>query len=456
MRWLLAAALGIAVIGRAEAQPSAAPAPRVIAPCTLTTDGLVLNTPNDAILPAGMQVSQPLTPVEMLEPTANDVKGEPIASAPDGGLESIVCAKCEVRGLGASWSSYDYLLWWPKSQPVPAMVSGNRFAPPVLGAPGTHLLIGGRSLGSAEQSGGRFTLGHSLNTENTLGIEGTYFFLGTRTLTTTASTVDYPQLGQVGVPYVDAFTNQPAAVVLARPAASLARIDVSTTTRAQGAEFNVVSSLVDSEHVRLRGLVGYRFLQIHEGLRSESTFVDSPTMGIPTTLGQVADQFDAHNRFNGGQLGLALDLSRGPVFVEFAGKVALGSNFEVVRIEGQTNTLYGYQPLPYGDSAASGIFAEPTNIGRFTRSAFAVVPEALVKFGWKTSDHGRFFVGYNFLYLSDAIRPGDQIDTTINSSQIRALGAAHAMVIGPDRPLPAVNRTDFWMQGLVLGLEGRY
>jgi len=455
MRWLLSAAIGFWGVGTLPAQPRVAPLPRPIAPCSLTAGGIVLNTTNEvANLPPGTLVSQPLTPVESLE-TAAIPEQENRTEAVAEDLENVLTARSEPRGLGDSWDNYEFLLWWPKSQPLPPMVAANRFSRPGLGSSDTHVLIGGRSLDPPDQAGGRFTLGRSFTTDNSLGLEATYFFLGTRTETASVRSLDYPQLGFLGVPFFDPVTRTPSAIVLASPGASSARIDVSTTTRAQGAEMNVVSCLVDRSNLRVRGLAGYRFLQVHEGLRSEAFFVNSPvSRGTPTTIGQIADQFDAHNRFNGGQLGLTFDVSRGSMFVEFVGKVALGTNFEVVRVEGQTNTLVGYQPLGLAESVPRGVFAEPTNIGRYTRSVFAVVPEAMLKVGLKLNERGRFFAAYNVLYLSDAVRPGDQIDTTVNPGQIQALGSPSHL--GPDRPLPTISRTDFWMQGLVLGLEGRY
>jgi hypothetical protein len=64
-------------------------------------------------------------------------------------------------------------------------------------------------------------------------------------------------------------------------------------------------------------------------------------------------------------------------------------------------------------------------------------------------------VGYNFLYLSDLVRPGDQIDRTLNPSQIPALNAGAAFA-NADRPHVLFSRTDFWTQGLLIGFETRY
>jgi hypothetical protein len=214
----------------------------------------------------------------------------------------------------------------------------------------------------------------------------------------------------------------------------------------QGAEANLVTNLVDAKDRRLNAIVGYRFLQVHEGVTVEQL------RATGTGFGPIYDQFDGHNRFHGAQLGLHADLSRGVVFCELTGKVALGRTFEVVKIEGATSLA------ALGTSEGSlpgGVFALPSNMGRMTRGEFAVVPEGIFKVGLKLSDLGRFYVGYNFLYLSEAARPGDQIDRTINPAQIPANGPV-TIFGGPDRPRAAIKSTDFWVQGLIVGLETRY
>ena len=101
-----------------------------------------------------------------------------------------------------------------------------------------------------------------------------------------------------------------------------------------------------------------------------------------------------------------------------------------------------------------GVLALPSNIGRTTENAFAVVPEGTFKIGLKLGDSGRFYVGYNFIYLSDAVRPGDQVDRTIAAVADPISQSGGGLVA--DRPRALFNRSDFWAQGLIIGLETRY
>jgi hypothetical protein len=225
----------------------------------------------------------------------------------------------------------------------------------------------------------------------------------------------------------------------------------------QGFEANAVANLFAGEHAKLHFVTGYRYFQVNEGLRVEQTYIESPAVRGHLLIGRAADQFDTANRFSGGQLGLHADLHRGPLFVELVGKVGFGGNFEVVRVNGETHTVAaGPVPGPaVHRSYQSGVYAQPGNTGRVTNMAFAVVPEGTFKIGLRCGECARLFAAYNFLYLSDAVRPGDQVDRTLNPAQVPLLTGVPATGLN-DRPRLGLNRSDFWVQGVVIGLEGRY
>ena len=124
-------------------------------------------------LGGGTTVSQPLTPVEIPPvdpPPVNTV--EPPKPEPVERVEAIQQQRHERRGpLGPSWDSMELLLWWPKAQPLPPLVTASRTgAPPILGQPATTLLIGNRSLDNQDIAGGRFTLGWAINDAQTTGL----------------------------------------------------------------------------------------------------------------------------------------------------------------------------------------------------------------------------------------------------------------------------------------------
>ena len=70
-------------------------------------------------------------------------------------------------------------------------------------------------------------------------------------------------------------------------------------------------------------------------------------------------------------------------------------------------------------------------------------PRVCFTVGRQIGDNLTVTVGYTFLYLSDVIRPGDQIDRTVNFQT-------------NDRPGVLFKETDFWLQGINVGLQWRF
>ena len=59
-------------------------------------------------------------------------------------------------------------------------------------------------------------------------------------------------------------------------------------------------------------------------------------------------------------------------------------------------------------------------------------------------------LGYSFIYWSRLARPGDQIDTDLNLSQLPP-----GPLAGAARPEFDMHFTDFWAHGLHVGLQYR-
>ena len=91
-----------------------------------------------------------------------------------------------------------------------------------------------------------------------------------------------------------------------------------------------------------------------------------------------------------------------------------------------------------------GVYAQPSNIGSYNRNELSAIPEVGVNVGCQLTAHLRALVGYSFLYIAEVVRPGDQIDRTVNLTQQNAGG-----LVGAARPQFAFNALDFRRKALV-------
>jgi hypothetical protein len=107
-------------------------------------------------------------------------------------------------------------------------------------------------------------------------------------------------------------------------------------------------------------------------------------------------------------------------------------------------------------TAVGGLLALPTNIGHFSRDRFSVVPEIGVNLGYQLTDHLRAYVGYNFLYWTNVVRPGAQIDRVLDVTLIPNFPVPGAVPTGQNRPMVPFKENDFWAQGINFGLEFRW
>lgn len=364
------------------------------------------------------------------------------------------------------WARGEYLFWWVKGAPLPfpLLTLGDSAGQGALGQPGTRVLVGGSPLDFDPASGGRFALGAWLDDCERLGIEGNYFFLGRRATDRSfqsdgqgqpLSAIPFFQVGS-GAGTNPLFTPTGAgetSTLVSAPGRFAGAAVFDLTTELQGAELNAVGRVYQSDNLTVELLGGFRYLNLREGFTLDTS---SPSLPPMTDVFVTRDRFDAHNSFYGGQLGARVEYALGKASLGLAGKVALGTMQEKVSISGAliTNDLNGFGPLQV---FPGGYLALPSNIGSYHTGRFAVVPEATLTVGYWLTARLRASVGYNFLYLSEVARPGNQIDRAINPLQAPAItGNPPAPLVGAARPAFAFRQDDFWAQGLNFGLEFRF
>ncbi len=372
--------------------------------------------------------------------------------------------------FGCAWVSADWLSWWVRSapSPIPLVTTGPPGTSGFLNAPGTSVVYGGTALGYPALFGGRFAAGFCDPTYQ-VGLEFNAFFLSTRSTNFLASSsaTGSPVLAR---PFVDAQLGLEDSQLISFPGAFAGGIAIDSSINMWGAEANLLRHKITHKYagdLKLAGacfdtdaLVGFRFVNLDESLGMTQVvnvlpggvagFAGAVVMS-PNSL-TIADQFRTRNNFYGGQVGFQSILKKGCCFAGVTGKIALGDTYQSANVVG-TTTL----STPAGAVATGpgGLFALPSNIGVHSKHAFSVIPEIGFNIGVEVFTHVRIYGGYNFLYWTDVVRPGDQLDRSINKTQLPS-SLSFGPLTGPVRPVTTLQNTDFWAQGINVGVAVRY
>jgi hypothetical protein len=197
---------------------------------------------------------------------------------------------------------------------------------------------------------------------------------------------------------------------------------------------------------RVDWTLGYRYMRLDERLRITEQLT-SVTNGTSAGF-DLADDIETENRFHGAELGLVWECYQGPWSCDMAWRFAFGSNRREVAING--NTISTGNGVTFSD--VGGLLALPSNIGTYSDDQFVVLPEFAVNLGYQIAPSVRLLVGYTFLYWGDVARPGDQIDSRVNTDLLPPSLQTTAMAF----PAFVLNDTNYWAQGLNFGIDWRW
>jgi hypothetical protein len=416
-------------------------------------------------------------PAPVPGPTINTLQPPPTMVAPPAGLplrtdgpivnppqpQFFVPDRPDPRCL---WVNVDYLLWWIKPGPLPSpLVTTGPASDPVPGSlgsqgPNTTILYGGHNIDFGTFSGGRFDVGFWLPQCPLIGFDAGFFGLQSRSVNfAAASDANGDQI--LARPVIGAQTGTETVYIDSYPGAASGAVTVTSTTQLYSWEINMDANLLHTRNFNWDVTVGFRALDLTEDLTIQDvvlplssaagfTFLGAP-VGSISTLSDF-DRFQTTNHFYGGQIGTRANWSTGPWDLSLSAKLALGATQQTINVEGAS---FLFTPGSVPVTAPGGILAQPTNMGRFTRSAFTVVPEGGLNVGYQFNPWLRFQAGYTFLYWSNVVRPGDQIDRTVNFTQVPT-DATYNGTASPARPVLTPQTTDFWAQGVNFGLEFRF
>jgi hypothetical protein len=360
-----------------------------------------------------------------------------------------------------AWFTAEYLLWFFKGAPLPPNLintgSAQDFSPGAMGQPGTAALTGNdASFGAL--SGGRIDGGLWFDPDQHLGLEVNALLTQTQTspFQRISDAAGNPVLafGQVGPDGTE------RSLIASSPSGGTSwpttgSVGYLATAQLWGAESNLVSRVYADDDLRVQVGGGFRYLDLNETLGLNYTSqaqlggaVSFLGLPLPGTVNAV-DSFHTRNQFYGGQLGASADRRWGNFIFSIGAWLAIGDNHESVSVAGLSSLQVGQRTF----EAPGGLYALPSNMGRTTQDQLAVVPQVQAKVSYRILNNLFGFAGYDFLYWTKVVRPGDQVDTTVDGRQV-PLSPAYSGMAGSAATSPQVqfNRSDFWAQGLTFGL----
>ncbi|MDB5313968.1 MAG: hypothetical protein JWO38_8170 [Gemmataceae bacterium] len=347
----------------------------------------------------------------------------------------------------------EYLMWWVNPQRIPVLATtsvngGFGF----LGDPGTRALLGPGTFGDPLRLGMRLRAGWWFDDCGTCGVDGSFFFLGRQSSSATFSSGTFPTLTR---PFFAPNFNAEFGEIVALPGFASGTLRVDATSTLWGFDANLRHALCRTCDYRAEVFAGYRFLGLDESLAITENITALPgnTNDPAGTAVVVQDRFQTRNRFNGGQVGLAAERNWGRLSLDGRVSVALGDTTQTVDITGSQARLRPGMITP--DVFNGGLLATGPNLGHFTRDRFSVVPELAANLGYWVTPTVKAYFGYNFLYWSNVIRPGDQIDRVVDVTFVpnppRGVPPS-----GQLRPQPTFRQSDLWVNGIQFGVEWRW
>ena len=341
------------------------------------------------------------------------------------------------------WFRGDALLWWLRGGRTPPLLTTSSNTTPQAEAgvlPGATVLFGDQELNTGLHAGSRMTFGLWLDGCEESGLEFSYFILGANRQAYSNESSGAPILAR---PFFDVSSGSESRILIAYPNFSSGTFTATSTENFQGAEALWRRAVVHGCDGRIDFLAGYRFLRLTDGL--EIANVQTSALQPNATVG-IADTFHTRNDFNGADVGFATQWHRNRWSFDTLLKLGIGQTNTQVLINGSTVVNNG-TPLN------GGLLALPSNMGIHESKQFSVIPEIGLTLGYDLTSRLKATVGYTLLYWSNVARPGDQIDLNVDSNQF----PSEAQPVGTGtKPAFVLHTSDFWAQGLNLGLDYRF
>ncbi|MBX9680930.1 MAG: BBP7 family outer membrane beta-barrel protein [Gemmataceae bacterium] len=350
----------------------------------------------------------------------------------------------------------DYILWWLSRSPIHStlLTRGNAAdaMPGALGQPGTAALFGPGGQNYSAASGIRLSFETWEPSEQVFGFSVSGFWLAPQFRRDRFSNDGSNTAAGLYLPFFNPNAASNNAILLAglfTPGVTSAGTFTATSkVEFWGTDLNGLCNFVRTDCWTIDGIFGVKYLQLDEGLTLETTRVDSDGLFFRTS----SEHFGTRNQFVGGTLGGRGEFRWGKWTTSLLSTISIGNNFQNLLIDGQSTRAGGAAAVT--GTTPGFVYVQPSNMGRFASNDFSFVSVLQAKAGYQISERLRGLFGYEFTYWTDVLRPGNQIDSTVNLSQNGAFGTG--TLSGAARPTVPRIASDFWAHGLTLGLEYRY
>lgn len=400
-----------------------------------------------------------------------------------------------LKGIDKSvWIEGNYLLWKLKNNPLPVpLVTQGSLSDPIIGAlgqSGTKIKLGKQHIDMGWMNGVQVATGFWLTSSQHIGLEASYFLLPATTRKKSLHTSGEIGSPSYAVPIYDVtglwgLNGVPGQSIYLLPGP----LDNTTpgfhgdfklklSSQFQGAQLNSIFRLSKRRLFLLNALAGFRWLQLKEHLNFQVTTHTVPDFPFSFAFADTKDIFKTDNNYYGGQIGIGAGYITKHFDLKGIVQAGLGAVLETIRIDGSSKTsdgnLFYETKNTANETLKGGIFAQKTNRGTHHRRIFAAVIETNIQASLKVLRHLELGAGYSFLWISALARPGKQIDPKINPT-LTALADASRETVGiqqaptpfgqpgpaqpkqgAKRPKFSLKNSDFWAQGLTVGLTVRF
>jgi hypothetical protein len=377
--------------------------------------------------------------------------------------------KCGKRACGTvyietpyAWIDARYLFgWFKKDQSPPLATTGPAVAanPGALDDPQTTVLFDGKHLHDQPYNGGYFTAGGWFDECQYFGGELGYFFFAEQDHGYITNANGFPGTAGLYQPFFNPLTGTEDVFVVAQQGDPNGPVSGSTKitsqSRLQGADGHFLFSFCRGMSFRCDAIAGVRWLGLEESLTIEDNMqLRGPFAGsgvlLPATVA-ITDRFSTRNDFIGGDFGLKSHFVNNCWSLDLLTRVALGGNHQVVRGDGLTGI--SFLGFPIVNFTRVGRFIGPANSGVFGNDIFSVVPEVGLTLGYAPTHWCKFTIGYNWMYWTNVVRPGGQVDRVVNPIGVPTRPEFQSNLYEPRRPGVGYNETDIWLQAITVGMQ---